>query len=90
MLLVLALLVILDGVLTNVLVGRDLASEINPILSSVAGAPGLLLIKILCAILAVIILWRMYQRYRKLAISITTGFIVFYGSIVLWSSIWLF
>ncbi len=90
LLIVLALFVILDGILTNVLVARNLAYEINPILSNVAGGPGMLIIKLLTAILAVIILWRMYQRYRKLAISITTVFIIFYGSIVLWSSVWLF
>jgi hypothetical protein len=89
LLFLLSFLMILDGVLTNILVTRNLAYEINPILANVAGRPGLLIIKLLGAILAAIILWRMYQRYRALAIAITTFFVLVYGSLVMWSSLWL-
>jgi len=68
LLLILSFLVILDGVLTNILVVRNLAYEINPILANVAGRPGMLIIKLLGSILAAIILWRMYRRYRALAL----------------------
>lgn len=81
----LILLEIADGVLTNVLIKKDIAREGNPILMSVAGNTGFLVIKILGVLLAVLILWDIRRRHPRLAFLTASIFLATYCGIVVWN-----
>jgi len=82
---ILILLVIADGVLTNILIQKDIASEANPFLVNIAGNAGLIIFKIVGVLLAVLILWDIYRRSPKLAFWVSAVFLVAYSGIVAWN-----
>lgn len=81
----LALLEITDGFLTNILIGKNIAYEVNPLLASIAGSPSLVAVKILGALLSVALLWHIHRSSRKLAEIATTCLVLVYSSVVAWS-----
>jgi hypothetical protein len=80
------LLDIADGILTNILIQKDIAHEGNPFLKNVAGDTGLLIVKIVGILIAVLILWDIHRRYPRLAFWTSAAFLAVYGGIVVWNS----
>ena len=82
---VLATLVIADGVITNYLINSGLAYESNGFISSYAGTNKLLLLKIVGVISAILILYKISLTHKRLAKYTATSFSVIYGLIVIWN-----
>jgi hypothetical protein len=78
-------MVIADGVLTNLLIQKDIAREANPFLESIAGDMGLIIFKVVGVALAVFILWDIYRRSPKLAFWVSAIFLLVYAAIVAWN-----
>jgi len=85
LLLSLVVLIILDGVITNLLVQYGLGHEGNPILRSIVGSDNFLKIKVAGALLCALILWDIYRRWRRLALISTACFVACYAGIVIWN-----
>jgi hypothetical protein len=82
----LVLLEIADGILTNVLIKKDIAREANPFLVGIAGTTGFMIIKIIGVLLAVVILLDINQRYPRLAFWVAVVFLLVYCGIVAWNA----
>ena len=82
---VLILMVIADGVLTNILIQKDIAREANPFQVGIAGDKGLIILKIVGILLAVVILWDIYRRSPRLSFWVSTVFLLVYSGIVAWN-----
>jgi hypothetical protein len=82
----LILLDIADGILTNILIQKDIAHEGNPFLQGIAGDTGLLIVKVVGILIAIVILWDINRRYPRLAFWTTAIFLVVYFGIVVWNS----
>jgi hypothetical protein len=78
--------VVLDGVLTNFLVDGGLAREGNPFLQPLVGDIGFIIIKAVGALLCAFILWDIYRRFPRVALTATWCSVVAYGGIILWNS----
>lgn len=83
--LILVVLVITDGIITNLLIKHDIAHEGNPFLQVIAGGNSFLLLKLAGAILCVLLLWDIYRHWRKLAFVTTCCFVVVYSGINIWN-----
>lgn len=79
------MLVVADGVVTNILIKKDLASEGNPFLQGIAGGYGLIVVKIVGALAAAWILWDVHRRSPRLAFWIAAVFDLIYAAIVIWN-----
>ena len=79
-------LVTLDGVLTEVLVNKDLATEANPILQPLVGDIGFMLLKIFGSLLCAFILWDVYRRFPRVGVIATSVAVFGYAVIVLWNT----
>ena len=82
----LILFVVGDGLLTQFLVNGGLAREGNPILQPLVGDVGFIILKAAGALLCAFILWDIYRRYPRVAITATWCFVVAYVGILLWNS----
>jgi hypothetical protein len=82
---ILIFMVIADGVLTNILIQKDIASEANPFLVNIAGNSGLIILKIVGVTLAVVILWDIYRRSPRLSFWVSSVFLAAYSGIVAWN-----
>ncbi len=78
-------LVVSDGLLSNFLVRAGLGREGNPFLETLVGEWNFLVIKVFGALLSALILWDIYKRRSKLAVTTTLCFVVLYAGIVLWN-----
>lgn len=78
--------IILDGLLTEFLLGNGLAREANPFLKPLVGDIGFMVLKVVGAVLVAFILWDVYRRYPRLAGVATWVAVVGYGGIVLWNA----
>ena len=76
---------ILDGVLTHFLIKGGLAREGNPFLLSLVGETNFLILKVVGVLLAALILWDIYKRWPRVAITTTACFVTLYVGIVLWN-----
>ena len=74
-----------DGLLTYFLTRHGLAREGNPFLVPIVGEGNFLVLKVVGAIVCVLILWDIYRRFPKLALIVTSFFVVVYGVIVVWN-----
>jgi hypothetical protein len=81
----LVVLVILDGIITNLLLRGGLAGEGNPFLQTLAGGGKFLLIKTAGALLCALILWDIHRHWRKVAVVASACFITVYTGIVIWN-----
>ena len=81
----LVILVIADGLVTNYVITAGHGWEGNPFLRPLVGNAGFLVLKVAGALLSALILWDVSRRYRRLALAVTSSFVVFYGLIVLWN-----
>ena len=82
----LIIFVVADGVLTRFLVDGGLAREGNPFLQPLVGESGFIALKAAGALLCAFILWDIYRRLPRVAVTATWCFVVVYGAIVLWNS----
>jgi len=78
-------LVISDGLISQFLVRSGLGREGNPLLETLVGEKNFLAIKALGAIICVLILWDIYRKWPKLALTATCCFVVVYTGIVFWN-----
>jgi len=81
----LVLLVVADGLLTQLLITDGIAREGNPFLQSIVGENIFIVLKVAGALLCALILWDIYKRHPRVAMISTSCFVVFYGVIVLWN-----
>jgi hypothetical protein len=86
LLIVLMAFVILDGVLTEFLIGGGTAYEANAFLAPMIGEVGFMLLKVFGALFCALVLWDIHTRNRKLALTVTWIATAGYGIIVLWNS----
>lgn len=85
LLIALILLNVLDAVLTERLIKLDIARESNPFLFGIVGEPAFIVLKVVGVLLCGLILWDIYRRHRRLALTSTSVFVAVYGGIVLWN-----
>lgn len=83
---VLVVLVVADGVITNVLVGGGLAREGNPFIRGLVGGNYFLAIKAAGALVCAFILWDIHKHWPRLALGSTICFTIVYAMVVLWNS----
>ena len=86
LLITLVAFVILDGLLTELLLGNGLARESNPFLQPWVGDVGFMVLKIVGSLLCAFILWDIYKRFPRIAVITTWIAVVGYGVIVAWNS----
>lgn len=82
----LVVLVIADGLITQLLIRDGLAREGNPLLQPLVGGSGFIILKAAGALLSAFILWDIYRRFPRVAVIATRCFVAAYGLIVLWNS----
>jgi len=78
--------VIVDGILTEFLVGSGIATEGNPFLQPLVGDIGFMILKIVGAAICAFILWDIYRHFPRLAVIATWIATIGYGAIVLWNT----
>lgn len=78
--------VILDGVITEYLIGTGRAYEANAFLAPMIGSIGFMLLKIFGALLCALILWDIYTRHQRLAAAAAWLATIGYIGIVLWNT----
>ncbi len=78
-------MVIADGILTNILIKKDIAREANPFLFNIAGGSGLIILKVLGVLLVVLILWDVHRRNPRTAFWTSSIFLLIYAGIVAWN-----
>ncbi len=90
-LVILILMNLMDGLLTNALINNDIVREANLLLLGVVGGPRFILIKVIGAFLAALILWDIYRHHSTLGFWTSTALLLIYSGIVVWnmSLLWL-
>lgn len=83
---VLIFFVVLDGLLTEFLLKRGTAREVNPFLQPLVGDVGFMVLKVVGALLCAFILWDIYRRFPRVAVIATWIAVAGYGVIVLWNT----
>jgi hypothetical protein len=79
-------LVILDGVLTEFLVGKGAAREANPILQPLVGDAGFIIIKVVGALVCAFLLWDVHRHFPRVGVIATWIAVAGYTAIVLWNT----
>jgi hypothetical protein len=79
-------LVTLDGVLTEFLVGKGAAREMNPILQPMVGDIGFMVLKVAGALLCAFILWDVHRRFPRVGRIAAWIAVSGYAVIVLWNT----
>lgn len=82
----LIVLVTLDGVLTEFLVGNGTARELNPFLEPLVGEIGFMALKIAGALLCAFILWDVHRRFPRVGTIAAWVAVVGYSAIVAWNT----
>jgi len=79
------LLIVVDGILTNLLLERGVALEWNPFLKQVAGKGMLVALKVVGGLVCAVVIWDIHRhspRLGTIVVCIGTGA---YLAIVLWN-----
>jgi hypothetical protein len=79
-------LVVLDGVMTEFLVGKGAAREANPFLEPIVGQTGFMIIKIVGALVCAFILWDIHRRFPRVAVIASWIAVIGYAVIVTWNA----
>jgi hypothetical protein len=88
--LILAVLVIADGFITNAIIQSGKGYEGNSLLAGIAGTDKLIFVKVLGVILAIYILMRIARKRPLMAKITTLSFVALYTLIVGWNfSLWI-
>jgi uncharacterized membrane protein YqjE len=74
-----------DGVYTDFAVGKNMVEEGNSLMESLVLSGDFILFKVLGALLCSLCLWLLYKRFRRVALTVTTGVIVFYSAVMVWN-----
>jgi len=77
--------VVADGVITEFLVKNRFAIEGNPFLRDWVSRDTFLVMKLLCGLLAALILWDVYKRNPKSSVITASFFVVLYTAIIFWN-----
>jgi hypothetical protein len=83
---VLVSFVILDGLVTEILVGGGQAREGNPLLEPLVGNIGFMALKVAGSLLCTLILWDVYRRFPRVGVGATWCFVAAYALILAWNS----
>lgn len=83
--LLMAALMLADGLITQFLVGAGIATEANPFMQKLLASGDLIPFKIAGALLSALLMVLLYQRRPRLAIIATWCFITLYTGIVCWN-----
>ena len=75
-----------DSVVTHFLVELNLAREFNPFLVNLVGQPTFFIFKAVGTIFCALMLWRLYQKYPRVALTTNSVLCVSYTALVLWNS----
>jgi hypothetical protein len=78
--------VIIDGILTQFLIGGGKAWEANAFLAPMIGSVGFMLLKIFGSLFCALVLWDVSLRHRKLAEIAIWIAVIGYGCIVIWNT----
>ncbi len=71
--------------LTNFLINNGIAREANPFLVNIAGESGLIILKVVGVLLAVLIILDIYRRNPRLAFWVSAIFLLGYCVVVFWN-----
>ncbi len=74
-----------DGIITHFLVRNGLVQEGNPLMEPIVREGNFLLLKIIGVLLCVLILWVVYKRFPRVALTATSSVVVFYGLVMAWN-----
>ena len=86
LLMIMGVFKITDGIITHFFVGDGLVREANSLMVPVIQGGDFLLLKVIGAFCCVLILWRLYKRYPRLAVSTTSSIVVFYAAVTAWNT----
>jgi hypothetical protein len=75
-----------DGMFTHASVVSGAATEANPLLGQWTADPRFLVMKVAGGVLCAILLWFVYLRFPKLAVTSAASLIAFYGAVFLWNA----
>jgi hypothetical protein len=81
----LVLLVVADGIISQYLTSYGLGQEANPFLQTIIGGNKFLLLKAAGALLVSLIFWDIFKRQPKIAFIGTTAGVVLYTGILYWN-----
>jgi hypothetical protein len=81
----LVLLVIADGIISQYLTSQALGLEGNPILRTIIGSGDFLPLKAAGALLAALLLWDIYKRRPQVALVSSAMFVALYTGILYWN-----
>jgi hypothetical protein len=81
----LVLLVIADGVISQYLTSQALGLESNPILRTIIGSGDFLPLKAAGALLAALLLWDIHKRRPHVALVSSAVFVALYTGILYWN-----
>jgi len=76
---------ILDGITTTFFVRHGFVQEGNPLMEPIIREGNFLLLKVIGALLCVLILWGMYQRFPRVTLMTTSSVVMFYGAVMAWN-----
>jgi hypothetical protein len=79
-------LVVMDGVMTQFLVGKGAAKEANPLLEPLVGQTGFMILKVVGALLCAFILWDVHRRFPRVGIIASWIAVIGYAVIVAWNA----
>ncbi len=82
----LVVLVVIDGILTEILLSSGLASESNPFLQPLIGDIVFMVLKIVGSALCALIIWDIYRRYPRMGMIVAGSAVLLYMGIVLWNA----
>ncbi len=74
-----------DGIITHFLVRNGLVHESNPLMEPIVMEGNFLLFKIIGVFFSVLILWGVYKRFPKVALTATASVAMFYGAVIVWN-----
>jgi len=79
-------LVVTDGIVTQYLITHGIAWELNPFLASFIDDNTFILVKALGVLLAISILWDISKRNYRIALAVSSFFVMFYTLVVVWNT----
>ncbi len=74
-----------DGILTYSAVGKDIVKEGNPLMETMAGTEGFLIMKILGAIFCALLLWLVYKKFPRVSLLVTSSIVIIYTMVLSWN-----
>jgi len=81
----LVLLTLADGLISQFLTGNGLGTELNPFLQSIINGNNFILLKIVGSLFIALILGDIYRRQPKIALTSAAVCVAFYTLILYWN-----